>query len=55
MASTDAIELSLRPIPSANVFVPYQITIPTIAGYATIVSKKIEIVLPGKPQIALTH
>lgn len=55
MASTDAIELSLRPIPSANVFVPYQITIPTIAGYATIVSKKVEIVSPGKPQIALTH
>ncbi|HWB44571.1 MAG TPA: DUF3108 domain-containing protein [Hyphomicrobiaceae bacterium] len=55
IASTDAIEITLRPIPSANVFVPYQVTIPTLVGNATVVSKKIEIVSPGKPQIALTH
>mgnify|MGYP003693809471 CR=1 FL=1 len=33
MAANDAIEVALRPIPSANVFMPYQITIPTMAGY----------------------
>ena len=55
MAANDAIEVMLRPIPSANVFVPYQITIPTIAGVATIVSKRVDIVLNGKPQIALLH
>jgi Protein of unknown function (DUF3108) len=55
LATTDAIEVALRPIPSANVLVPYQITIPTMLGYATIVSKRVEIELPGRPQIALLH
>jgi hypothetical protein len=55
MATTDAIEVSLRPIPSANVLVPYQITIPTMLGYATIVAKRVEIQSPGLPQIALLH
>ena len=55
MAANDAIEVALRPVPSANVFVPYQITIPTMAGSATIVSKRVEIVSPGKPQIAMLH
>jgi hypothetical protein len=34
---------------------PYQIVIPTMAGVATIVSKRVDIVLNGKPQIALLH
>lgn len=56
MASNDAIELALRPIPSANLYVPYQVTIPTMAGWASIASKRVDIVAsPGKPQIALTH
>jgi hypothetical protein len=55
LATTDGIEVSLRPIPSANVLVPYQITIPTMLGYATINSRRIEIEAPGKPQIALLH
>ncbi len=55
LATTDAIEVSLRPIPSANILVPYQITIPTMLGYATIVSKRVEIQSPGRPQIALLH
>jgi hypothetical protein len=55
LATTDAIEVSLRPVPSANILVPYQITIPTLLGYATIVSKRVEIQSPGSPQIALLH
>ena len=55
MAASNEIEVALRPIPSANVFIPYQISIPTMAGSATIVSKRVEIVSPGKPQIALLH
>jgi hypothetical protein len=35
--------------------VPYQITIPTMLGYATIVAKRVEIQSPGLPQIALLH
>jgi len=55
MAANDAIEVALRPVPSANVFIPYQITIPTMAGSATIVSKRVDIVSPGKPQIAMLY
>jgi hypothetical protein len=55
LATTDGIEVSLRPVPSANVLIPYQITIPTMIGYVTIVSKRVEIETPGVPQIALLH
>jgi hypothetical protein len=55
MAANDAIEVALRPVPSANVFVPYQINIPTMAGAASITSKRVEIVSPGKPQIAMLY
>jgi hypothetical protein len=55
MAANDSIEVALRPIPSANLLVPYHVNIPTMAGYATVVSKRVEIISPGKPQIALTH
>jgi hypothetical protein len=55
MANNDSIEVALRPVPSANMLVPYQINIPTLAGYASIVSKRVEIATPGKAQIALTH
>ena len=55
MATTDAIEVALRPVPSANILIPYQITIPTMVGYATLVAKRVDIETPGKPQIALLH
>ena len=56
MAATDAIEVVLRPVPSANVFVPYQITIPTMVGLRHASSPSASrSTLPGKPQIALLH
>ncbi len=55
MASNTGIEVVLRPVPSANVLVPYQVQVPTLAGTAVITSKRIEISSPGKPQIALLH
>lgn len=55
MAANDGIEVALRPIPSVNMLVPYQINIPTMGGVASIVSKRVDITSPGKPQIALTH
>jgi Protein of unknown function (DUF3108) len=54
MSISDGIEIILRPIPDANVYVPYQITIPTGAGPAKIVSKRVDIVNGGRP-IALVH
>jgi hypothetical protein len=55
MSKSDNIEIVLRPIPSANVFVPYQITIPTVAGAATLVSRRVDIVTSNRQQIALVH
>ncbi len=54
MASTDGIELALRPVPSADLFVPYRITIPTMAGSATLTSERITIATRNA-QIALTR
>ena len=55
LATTDGIEVSLRPIPSATGLVPYQITRPTRLGYATIVSTRVALESPRRPQIALLH
>ena len=55
MADTEDIEVALRPIPVANVFVPYQVSIPTRFGTARLVAKRVEIAVPGTPQIALLH
>jgi hypothetical protein len=54
MAANAGIEVALRPIPSANLLVPYQITIPTGAGTATLTSQRVDIVT-GRRQIALVH
>jgi hypothetical protein len=54
MAENDGIEIALRPVPSANLFVPHQITIPTIAGSATFTSQRIDIATRNE-QIALSH
>lgn len=55
MASTSGIELALRPVPSVNLFVPYQITIPTIAGSATLTSHWVQITTERRGQIALVY
>lgn len=53
MAAADGIEISLRPVPSANVFVPHQIVIPTGAGTVKLTASRIQIVTPRNEQIAL--
>jgi hypothetical protein len=55
MTGNNQIEIALRPIPSANVFVPYDVKIPTMAGSARLVAKKITITTGSKQQIALVH
>ena len=54
LATTEGIEISLRPVPSAGLFVPHQISIPTAAGTATLTSERINIVTRSE-QIALTN
>ena len=55
LAQNNDIEIVLRPLPSANVFVPYSVTIPTIAGNATLVARRVNVVTNGQVQIALSN
>jgi hypothetical protein len=52
MATNSGIELALRYVPNADLYVPHQITIPTIAGSATLTSHWVQITTPRKGQIA---
>lgn len=49
----NAIEIALRPIPSANIFVPYRVTIPTTLGAAVMMAETVDIITAGQVQIAL--
>ena len=51
----NAIEIALRPIPSANLYVPYRVTIPTSIGSAVMRAERIDITAADKAQIALTQ
>lgn len=53
--NADGIEVALRPIPSANLAIPYRIVIPTPLGSAVLTAQHIEIVSPGNVLIALAH
>lgn len=54
LAQNDGIEVVLRPVPSANIFIPYQITVPVFAGWAVLKSERVDITTPMR-QIALVH
>jgi Protein of unknown function (DUF3108) len=54
MAKSNDIEIVLRPIPSANVFIPYRVSVPTMAGTAVLKAKRVDITMRGQ-QIALSH
>ncbi len=54
MAMSDNIEISLRPVPSANLFIPHEINIPTGAGTARLIAQSVRITTRGE-QIALGH
>jgi hypothetical protein len=54
-AKSNDIEIVLRPIPSANVFIPYRVTVPTMAGNAVLKAKRVDITTSGQQQIALSH
>jgi len=48
MANSTALRIVLQPISGARLLVPYQITIPTIAGSITITSKRISVATPNE-------
>lgn len=47
------IELVMRPVPGANVVIPYSVSVPTIVGTATLTSDKVDITMPNQQRIAL--
>lgn len=55
MAASQDIEVSLRPVPSANIYVPHQIVVPTGAGSATLTAVRVQIITQRNEQIALGH
>ncbi len=50
-----AIEIALRPVPSAGIYVPYRITVPTTLGAAVMSADRIDITAPNNTVIALTQ
>lgn len=54
-AENGNIEITLRPVPSANLMVPYQVSIPVGAGTAIMTAERIDITTRSRGLIALTH
>lgn len=50
---TGDIEVVMRPVPKANIVVPYRVTVPTIIGSAVLASEKVDITMPDRQRIAL--
>lgn len=55
MAENDGIEVALRPVPSANLYVPYEIRIPTVAGSVILSSSRVDIKMTDQQRIALVR
>jgi hypothetical protein len=55
LAASGNIEVALRPVPSANMMVPHNVKIPTNWGEASMNLQRVDIVTPGKGQIALVQ
>ena len=47
------IELVLRPVPKANVVIPYRLTVPTIVGSAELTCERVDITMPDQQRFAL--
>jgi hypothetical protein len=49
------IEVILRPVPMANIVIPYRVTVPTIIGAAVLTSVQADITMPDQQRIAMRH
>jgi hypothetical protein len=47
------IEVVLRPVPKANIVIPYRVTVPTIIGAAVLTSEQADITMPDQQRIAM--
>jgi hypothetical protein len=55
MVNNSTAEIALRPVPSANLLVPYRITVATKWGTGSMLLQRMDIVTPEQKQIALVH
>ncbi len=55
LARNNDIEVVLRPVPKADLFVPYLITVPTGYGTVAIASRRVEIIGEQRERIALNY
>lgn len=55
LQQTMTIEVALRPVPGANLFVPHQITIPVPVGTAVLTIDRIDILTSNSDQIAFAN
>lgn len=55
LSKSARIEVVMRAVPSANLFVPHQITIPTVAGLAMLTAERIQIKTGSHDEIALVN
>ena len=47
------IEVVLRPVPKANIVIPYRVTVPTLIGAAVLTSEQADITMPDQQRIAM--
>lgn len=52
LAHNNDIEVVLRPMPNTSIYVPQKVTLPTIAGNATLVARRVNVVTNGRSQLA---
>ena len=55
IANNNGIQIVLRPVPSAKLLVPYQVTVPTMVGSVVLAAQSINIVNGRNQRIAMTH
>lgn len=55
MAANNNMRVVLRAVPSANIYIPYEVRVPTIAGEAVLSSRRVNIITAHRRRIALVH
>lgn len=55
LAQETGIEVVMRPVPSASIFVPHEVKVPTALGPVLLSAQLVEIDRPGSAKIALTE
>jgi len=55
MAQNSEMRVVMRAVPSANLFIPYEVRVPTVAGEALLSARHVNIVTAQRQRIALVH